>query len=90
MSEPELASDADESDSVGWPTWFAPSLPPVAASEVDRKQSEKFAGLLFDGMAGWVNLRAIEEPPPAGRKAHVLEEWHPIGAGLSQVVGDFV
>ncbi len=66
---------------------------PVSVSEpktTDRAQAEQFARLLFEGMSGFVNLRAIEEPAPAGRKPRLLERWLPIDADLDRLVGDYV
>lgn len=63
---------------------------PVAPAKVDRVQAEQFARLLFEGMAGYVNLRAIEEPAPSRGKARVVERWLPIGADLPGAVGDYV
>ena len=66
------------------------ALAQVAPVSPDRSQAETFARLLFDGMTGFVNLRAIEEPAPAGRKAQVFERWLPIDENLPRAIGDYI
>lgn len=68
----------------------AVSTQPPAAVVPDRDQAERFARLLFQGMSGFANLRAIEEPAPQGRKARVHETWLPIDDQLPDAVGDYV
>ena len=73
------------------PDWAMPPNASALAEVVpDRAQAERFARLLFDGMTGFVNLRAIEEPAPEGRKAQVIQKWLPINEDLSRPVGDYV
>jgi hypothetical protein len=54
----------------------------------DRRQTERFARELFEGMTGFVALRGIPEPAGAGRWP--TEQWVPIDGDMPKVVGDFV
>jgi hypothetical protein len=82
---PAPTSAAPEANVV--PLWVI--LEPVVPG-VDRAQAEEFARLLFGGITGFVNLRAIEEPAPEGRKSAVQQRWLPINGDLPAALGDYV
>jgi hypothetical protein len=76
------------------PSWLAqaPSEPAPSVAP-DPDQAERFARFLFSGLegcGGFVHFRAIEEPPPSGRKPAIDERWEPIDAALPRAFGDYV
>lgn len=71
-------------------SWAFSSDDKPKAVKPDRAQAERFAGLLFDGMTGFVNLRGIEEPAPGDRRGQVQQSWLPIDPQLPTAIGDYV
>jgi RecA-family ATPase len=68
------------------PAWDASTPEPLLHPE----ETKAFVTTLFAGQTGFVNCRAIQEPPPSAGVAHTWDKWFAIGPALGASVVGFV